>query len=313
MTLKKVPFTEEQREKLQKHVNQIKEFLALKNIDVPFYIAGGSVYSILNGFTKYHDIDVYFTNEADKVLIREIYKTLGNFTTDNAITFKNTDDLLEPIRKIHHGWLNTINLQFVLKSAGNIEEIFSEFDLNCSCCAFSSYGELLVSSSYSTNIELNNPDFGPDILARYRKYTDIKKATDSCEKTKYNIYDILLNNLNKQFNVYYNNQEVYYYSVINMEITINKDKDLTQYCHDVMTERYYGDELRVLFSKMDYFLSEPVSIPCNELLLERLLKIEYQNGISEDISNELEIDVNVLLPSISEIHRIKLLYPEEFI
>ena len=81
----------ETQEKLNALVDCVKEKLEYAEKEIPFFIAGGSVFAAINN-SKYNDIDVYFYNEVDFKKLVPLIEMSAVHITENAVTFINQAD-----------------------------------------------------------------------------------------------------------------------------------------------------------------------------------------------------------------------------
>lgn len=149
--------------KLKSNVKRVHEFFKQHEVDVPFFIAGGSVFSCLMGHSNYNDIDVYLynTDDADKVV--DVLSTVAHTVTKNAITCT---------------FANECAIQVITLQCGTPQKMFDTFDLNCSKCAMTSEYEIIKDDSFSEKIELDYKKVCGTSLYRMCKYIHQKDAKD---------------------------------------------------------------------------------------------------------------------------------------
>jgi len=172
-------------EQLKSNVEDVKQLLETISAEVPFFIAGGSVFGIVNGTNSYSDIDVYFYNEDD---MNKVKNTIIGGNTEQ-------DPMFEPIhREVHivNGVEFTTNsntatqyrakpIQFVFCVFGEPEKVLDTFDLNVSRISYSCKHNF----AFGTNFGLA---FTQDVnvthktLLRFFKYTTFKQV-EFCQKT----------------------------------------------------------------------------------------------------------------------------------
>jgi len=168
-------------------VDSIKAF----NIGVPFYIAGGSVFSTLNG-SKFNDIDIYFYSEED-------YKTANKFFSD--IVQKAKEDREDISNKFHinispyllHQTINSLSIsgftdhpiQLICKNFGEPEYILKGFDLyNSMCCITDDYFGIKHKKCYNNTLAVNFDIINFQTLQRSFKYIETKHCKDTTEQIK---------------------------------------------------------------------------------------------------------------------------------
>lgn len=201
-------------DEIKHNVQLVKDLLQELNANVPFFIAGGSLFTLINGNNKYDDIDVFFYNKKDVELVKErvnsIPKTEQFFITEKAISYNpnvctieyvnecTTEDIgydeVQP--KIVNEKLTNANhkIQFITMVYGDPEDVFNGFDINCSELAITSECKFIKSKNYSKNIKVNFDRFSDNTLSRFKKYTKFKGAIDEDNKELFKIFDYLLDN-----------------------------------------------------------------------------------------------------------------------
>lgn len=169
MNSENVVCTKNMYKELRKNVKDVKKLLneVLKINDMKFFIAGGSVFSILNNNTYYNDIDVYLYNEEDINKIKYgvknvsyIHQTKNALTFDLYISYDNLSKCVEFGTKI----------QFIIKSYGEINNVLNTFDFNSSKCAFTSDNNLVLHDNFTNVLNFNPKRFSAASYARLKKY-----------------------------------------------------------------------------------------------------------------------------------------------
>ena len=276
---------EKQRLKLEKIVKRVKTFLSRFDIHVPFYIAGGCVFSILNK-TNYPDIDVFFYNEQD-VKKLDILNTKDFYITDNAITYPviiySEVDIYPEVE--------LDKFQFIKIRYGEPLINYDTFDLNCCMCGITSDNEIILSDDFSNNIEINWKCFNKDTLNRYLKYVEYKGAIDNDKKQLELIFDYIINNFDSVYKAYYGED---------FEITLHHI--LQRYCNYANNENKIllfkvieskSPEQRLeIYEKLNFFFKyEEVKNPSNEYYLFAILNnYKYFKSMNEkkEIKNKVQ-------------------------
>jgi len=240
------------------YINDVKRFLNHVNVEVPFYVAGGSIFSILNNCnaTSYTDIDVYFYNETDAKLVNNAILNESSVsvlaTTSNAMTIRS----------------NPKPLQFIFKYFGDTNDIFDSFDFNCSRVAYTSDNKLIKCRSFSKFIQVPEVLY-TNILSRYHKYINKKGAVDD-SNVLYKIYDALIKNVKQPIYDYYEELSTTHGVVLNNEITLLSIGPECQYLHDELMKNYTSfDARKEIFDGISKFNSSVINEPALELTLYR--------------------------------------------
>jgi len=189
-----------QKHKLENCIIEVKQFLNSKECDVPFYIGGGFVFSILMKNEIYSDIDIFFYKEEDLLTVKQNINELVQYKTNNAITLSY--DIWSPSLTLNHP-----SLQLVCCRYGTPEKMFKSFDLNCSRCAFTSDNELITDDCFNRNVSFLEVDFNndsPDLLKRYHKYI-VKGAVDKTNEYA-KILHYYIENIDKVFKYFYSTE-----------------------------------------------------------------------------------------------------------
>ena len=241
---------------LDKQVSQVKEFLHGINIDIPFFIAGGSIFSILNGKSISNtDIDVYcYDKESVKKIVQYVKdnQQLINrheiVLTNNAITFINgasDDEMIEAVKPNHDistvmyslfdsedisDMKHTRPIQFIIMSYGQPQEVFDSFDYNCSCISYTSDNKIVAGDNFSNIITYNRELITSDSLMRYVKYTEQKGAEDTDFKTIKKLLEFFSKNLECMFDPKYSQASpISGLTIVNRFLFTKPNYDLAQY------------------------------------------------------------------------------------
>lgn len=269
---------------------EVDRYFALNGVSVPYFIAGGSVFSTLNSCTHYSDIDVFFYNEIDYQLAAN--STIQQITheTENAISFNPT-------------YAPNVKLQFIKLHTGQVQDVFKTFDLNCSKCAYTSKGELILSDDYSKDIKTYADVINGLTLSRYFKYTREKKATDPNNQTLYMILRHLIDNFKTKFGMSYEGvQPQYGFNVIEMFLPSFKSLESIQYIHDYVASKDVKFKMN-FFGNANKLYDYRVKDGCDEYKLFEILRL-MKSDLMFNKTNRFYDD---------EDKRIKLKYAEFFI
>lgn len=215
----------------EEHILYVKKIFDNFDIDIPFFISGGSVFSILNSkkINSSNDIDIYFYSQNDFDKIKERFSTVPEKIKENILITENSWNLnlyqnesldlnfsfpnvsaeskLSSFEKLMNCGKsifqskNTLEskfknrpVQFIIKSFGTPEETFKTFDFNCSRCCITSNLDLIVSEDFSKHIIINDKKIGTDTFNRYQKYVETKGAIDNNDVTIKKIINYLIIN-----------------------------------------------------------------------------------------------------------------------
>lgn len=305
----------ESLKELTSNVYQVKKFFKDINFDLKFFIAGGSVFSLLNKSNVYSDIDVYLYSEQDvQEFIQKFSskyqitlnksKTIGDFEflqTKNSINIRNLDK-------------DEKRIQVIILKNGDIPTIFSTFDLNCSECAITSELEIHKSDRYSKIIKVNFNNFRASTLGRYNKYISTRPCIDANQIALTEIFRFLLRDINKEFiDDYIITSTLKSYEILSDYITTEYSKEDELMIYNLITEldnKYYQIEI---FQKLDSLVISDeyyISQLSDEYSLVRILNYEnfkntypYNYALTSKINRFEDSSVN----------RIKTKYPEFFI
>jgi len=251
--------------------DEVQGILSGRDLNVPFFIAGGSIFSILNKNTNFDDVDVYFYDEKSMNKVYNTFKHKAEIDTRNALTIQT---------KMRQNRYIKIKTQFIKLKVGTPQELFDTFDLNCSKVAFTSDGQLIKDDTYSTNIRADISNFNIKTLSRMNKYINDKGADDIADLSRYEIYDYLIKNPNEEFKVYYESggrKKEYGYRILNPEIFTSVTDSRTniskraKYCHDKIVKLYKPEDRIELFEKIYGIGTNHFDTPSEELLVQQLV------------------------------------------
>ena len=220
---------------LENLVLLVKSCLKKLNIDAPFYIAGGSVFTAFkkkkslfdnlinntdDSSAPDEDIDVWFYNDKDinelvnrisdidyMSIVQEIFSV---HITDNAVSLncespKNTIPVHSDISEVHPKHHNSSIIQFIKLRSGSPDEIMSHFDISCSKIAFTSDNRLIKHKDFSEEFKVSFSNISSDIFRRYIKYTEVKGAKDKNSSELINIIEYFILNWDKEYTGAYEN------------------------------------------------------------------------------------------------------------
>lgn len=245
--------------KLEKIVKDIKNVLESSNVQVPFFIAGGSVYSIISCNDQYEDIDVFFYNREDceKVTSNPDWTSKAAANTDNALTM------------VFHNVAQKI--QFVKLHVGEINDVFKTFDFNCSKCAITSDMVIHNDMDSSDPIDVNLNMINGMVVDRYFKYTRKKKAQDPDDYTLKKIISYLVDTPDKKYKPSYLGEKERD-SISILDSIINYDTRLTtiQFIHDCVANQQPQQRLRI-FENLPNLIIHKVIEKCDEYLVHEIL------------------------------------------
>lgn len=178
--------------RLQILMSRIKELFDGCGVDRPFYIAGGSVFSIFTGTHKYHipsDIDVFFYSEDD---LTESMKKLMQISTSMDADTSNAYTMM----------IKDTKFQFIKRRIGPPEHVMNTFDISCSMISYTSDGQLLKGSGYDSNAIVKSSPIYADSIHRYIKYVTLKGA-ERDEKSESKLIQFLIDNYDEILDDYY--------------------------------------------------------------------------------------------------------------
>lgn len=292
-------------DKLDKLISVVSNHLASINATVPFFIAGGSVFSILQAakdspfdthqshvLTLKVDFDVFFYNEHD-------FNTVESAIINSQYITKNAISILYKHNNLTH------SIQYIQVNFGTMSEVLSQFDINCSKVAYSSEKIFYAADDFSTYIKLMPEKIHAQSYIRYIKYTQMKGAIDYNKKELYLLIDFYIKNWNIELLNYYESEKDSGTIVIPIKgshvlaVIFNYYKisgATTQYIHDEVVNNIKGvDRVDIFVSN---FYNRVIKSPCIEYLLSIIL------------SQSVNATSNYINPTPDDIHRVKLKYPE---
>lgn len=248
---------------LHQLVIEVKKYLDEIKVNVPFFIAGGSVFSITAKESMYNDIDVYFYNIHDFNKVQSKVKYIS-YTTENAIT-------VTPSK------YNSEKIQFIRLVTGTPQEVFDTFDLNCSKCAIDSDYNEHYDKTFSANIAIDFKNFKSTTPNRYKKYIEYKNAKDRNNVTLAQMFDYLIENRNVVLPVSYEGTERKAIRILK-SFLYNDDSEVhQQYVHDKILKLPHQECLDVF----EYLQSlRYVQNQSDEYKLFKLIeKIDFDFGV----------------------------------
>lgn len=247
------------RAKAKGFVDIVKEDLARDGIDVPFYIAGGSIFSTFTGGCI-NDIDVYFYTKEDlEAVVNGIRSRRDAIRTPNAITHQ----ILTPMSSIKEEFIDLSNtaqdlepksVQYIVRQFGQPYEVFKTFDLSCSEIGFSSDHQFLCSDRFSRQISVNFENFTSMTYGRILKYANNKNA-GLLSKTLHEAIDYLAQNAFKKIPPSYNEEDAtpLGYEILGTSITMDHNPSLIHSAYKALHDFQDGDDLIQIFSKINTF------------------------------------------------------------
>lgn len=265
---------------LDKLIETVNDYLESIDVKVPFFVAGGSVYSTINGSNHYDDIDVFFytredcdavTNKlkpiettpfiVDDVTITTVTTNIDAYVTSNAVTVSSIPK--SPLRR---------QIQFVKRHVGDVDDVFDTFDFNCSKVAFTSDGEFIKSFDYTKHITVNEKNINGMILDRYSKYKSKKGCADDDYVAFKQIIRYLIDNYNKQFDTGYTADPcIVGHAMLDNAIRNTSTFPASQYVHDYIQTK--PEAFRIdIFSKLPALLNIEINNISDELYLFLLLR-----------------------------------------
>lgn len=284
-----------QKEYLTHILKHVKVFMEENGINVPFFIAGGSIASALNGVTEYGDIDVYFYNEDDVLYAIDMIPTIDIVhISDNAATFRHKGDLI----------------QFVKIVTGDPKDVLDTFDINSSRCAFTSDNKLIKGRDYSKKIKIDFNNFSSSTHTRYNKYFHQKKCTDPGSVTRTELLTFLVDNIDTAFpHTYIDECEK---SGLNMLFQLlrsdmgedaNDTMTIDKQVHDLIVDKIEPYDRIAVFEKLIDVLGMEVEKACDEFVLAWATHHRFENIQFAGVRDQHRDRIN----------EVKLIYPEYFI
>lgn len=246
-------------------VKEVKSFLAQRNINVPFFIAGGSVYSIMNNNRNYGDIDVFLYNNDDYETIANALRPDATIETKNAITMDATKD-----QPFFASPFASRTLQFIRLHVGTVEEVLDTFDFNCSRRAITSDNKLYVDDD-SKYIKVHTKNINASIYSRYLKYVNNKKAEDLNHSTIKVIMSYFIDNYKQEYDYGYDSE--YKATALDLLLQIVRNPQFsshTQFVHDYVASKDLQSRLDI-FAKLTTFSNYRIENRCDECRLFQLI------------------------------------------
>lgn len=280
--------------KLTRLVTPVKDYLGKKGLNIPFFVAGGSVFSTLID-SEWDDLDVYFYNKED---MEKACESVGNsylFDTNNAMTLAVSDYSSE-------------KTQFIKLKTGTPQEVIDTFDLNCSKVAFDSEYKLHHHKTFSKYIRADLKNVNNNTLNRYRKYTEFKKAEDPDSHSLRELFMYMIDNKDEELPLSYDGNPKKAIKVLKNYLYDYEYLDGFQFLHDYII-RTCDDSIDV-FQYLTPLNRSYIKQASDEFLVVRLLnKIDGSYVLSFDdviykVKND-ELDENE--------QRLKLKFAEYFI
>ncbi len=235
-------------------VQEIKQY----KINVPFFIAGGSVFSTMNK-TDYNDIDVYFYNQEDyetasKILL-DIFKKREKEDREHekSSVFSQID--ISSLSK--HQTKNSLSingltkqpLQLICKNFGEPDYILKGFDLYNSMCCITSEGDVWVHPECTKELKVNFDIINFQTLQRSFKYIENKKCIDSTEQIKKLITFIVENAFETMLDGYSEQKFQAIVSICRQQFKGKFEKFFYQ-VHDNIRNIYNDEDKLKLFSRL---------------------------------------------------------------
>lgn len=263
---------------LEKLVKTVNDYLEELGVQVPFFVAGGSVYSVINDNNVYDDIDVFFytQEDCDAVInklspdnqsaitfegdITTITCTANSYVTSNAVTVPSLAK--SPLRR---------QIQFVKLHVGDVHDVMSTFDFNCSKVAYTSQGEFVKSVHYTTHITVDEKNINGMVLERYHKYKSKKNCKDDDNVTYKQIIRYLINNCDVRFDTGYKAQPCITGTELLENAIRNDFIEIAQAVHDYIQSKDVPTRLNI-FSKLPALLDKEIKDMSDELYLFLLLR-----------------------------------------
>lgn len=309
---------------LLKNVQRVKDFLTeIEMGETPFYIAGGSVFSTING-SEYSDIDVYFYKFTDLSLFKRKVQNMSTkydlTDTENALTITSAIDIkVEEVKaKLPHFSVFDASydehpLQFIKCEVGEPYSVLKTFDINCCKICITSKGDIVIDESFSNDIRVDMNNFKTNSLQRVFKYINSKNAQDPGQKAQHDVIDFLVNNFDLQMKESYMNSCRTCLEELRIALGSYHSRSLHSYVHDKICE-VYGEEDRIKYFER---LIEPMLDlefnGCDEYMLCKVMYTRNNNSNVHKYSLDYKHSDNALNASSGVIERIMDKYAEYFI
>lgn len=267
--------------KLEKLVVTVEEFLESIDSRVPFFVAGGSVYSTITDSTHYDDIDVFFYNreDCDKVISKlDTSEHQIQIVSDDAPVISTKPSAYITSNAVTVSSLPKSNLQrqiqFVRLYVGSVNEVLSTFDLNCSKLAFTSDRQFVQSDDYTQHITVDEKNINGAILNRYYKYKSKKGCDDVDAVALKQIVRFLVDNYKREFDTGYKGEpNIAGYTLLNNAISnvTTYSMPVAQYAHDYVMTKDVKTRLAI-FSRSSPFMNAKIENIGDELYLFLMLR-----------------------------------------
>lgn len=298
---------------LYEYVDTVKDLMKRNGINVPFFIAGGSVYSVLKGLNDFADIDVFFYNledhsKIDNIKVNEnvnddlLVHMYGLYKTDNATSIS-----AEALLSTYKIDINK-DIQFINRRVGNVDDVLNSFDINCSRIAITSDYEVIYKVSLDDDIVLDMDNFKSNTMYRYRKYIKNKNAKDPnstmLTRALYHLVDNFYNVIPKS----YKGENLSSFSIITSTHYAEEEKYF-KLIHDIVCEKFTGYDRIKAFTDLNIIVNDYANC-CEEYICYMLLN----TGISHHVViPDLELYNNKEIYDVKQIISAKMMYPELFI
>lgn len=339
---------EKRLEHLNAQIDTIKTLLSHYKIDVPFFIAGGSVFSIMNCRSPgYADIDVYFYTKDDFDFVKSKFPQDvrdGVYATKNAWTIsalprnvlkkmdyeqyskeRDTDDLWDISNSSCASGptsdTKTLQrpIQFIIKRFGTPQEIFESFDFNCSMCAYTSEREVVTSPIFSKYIKHVPENIHGDVFTRYKKYISDKGAIDTDNQTIKHLFDYFIKNYDTKMTSGYNDRECDAIHRLTNYVLYETNDELTNYIHDKIVEILDESQRMEIFGLLMEVFNTLTVPACDEFNAQRIIFNEERAqwktpAIAKTNRRSPYYESKYFIPmSADDMHRAKVKYAELFI
>ena len=308
------------REHLRDQVNKIKKLFNYYNIDVPFFIAGGSIFNIINHVNYSNtDIDVFFYDESHFI---EVQNKMSNDTdafykTKNAWSITSlphdifdsktpTNELISDEKTSSLRYMMERPIQLIIKRFLPPEEMMQSFDLSCSKCCFTSDYKLIISKDYSNNISFSKYD--ADTLRRFDKY--IEKGAIDNDDSRIKLYRHYIKNIFDEYSDEYNSGKLNGIHILRRYLFNMHDVKYNNLIHDLICEHHDAETRLSIFEEL---WSAFNSISTKQCLEFSLFWILYDEKIILKSDRMLHKLANITKLTDDDIFQVKMTYPEKFI
>lgn len=264
---------------------------SLDNIGISnkFYIAGGSVFSILNNNNVFADIDIYF------------YDKIDFSTTDNKIVQSANLDLIVSTQtsttytiKIagNSSAVPIGDIQLIKFINGEPEDVVSTFDFNV-CKYWFCNDKIQGLTEFTNELELDFEMFKGSTYRRYDKYIGSKGALDTDDNLKDKILEFLCDDVFAVLPDCYNNEGGTTRLTILRNFIYENITKLNK-LNDIIQDKYNPDDRLTIFDekfRMPTTVLLELNNPCDELMLRIYLVNESKrhHNIPRSIQEELAV------------------------